>query len=343
LDGVGDRARALAVMLEAVRAGPRENEAWSFLAFVGNEDRYARAAAAWEPADLWFANQTSLGAAITLRYVRRRYELGDNVFRNVALFAQALLAAGKRDEVLAMAEAQAVDTDEQRSTREYLYALVARSEAKLDEALRAQKAIVLRAEKGGLTRPTLELLALADLLGRSSAIADAWISRFVLGDDADARQTIGYEVVAPAMCMRASHDSGRRCFERVERMRRAGSDEALLRGAERYASGDVRGAVEAWRPLLRGNWRWYMRVIPIDAFDQAGETDIAEKLDADLLEDKGWGGISPAYPRAAKRAAKRGDRERARALAKQVVDAWIDADTHVPAVSEMQALLKQLR
>jgi hypothetical protein len=46
--------------------------------------------------------------------------------------------------------------------------------------------------------------------------------------------------------------------------------------------------------------------------------------------------------RAAKRAAKRGDRARAKELAQKVVDAWSVADEIVPAVEEMKALLAKL-
>ena len=49
-------------------------------------------------------------------------------------------------------------------------------------------------------------------------------------------------------------------------------------------------------------------------------------------------GATLAHARVARRAAGRGDRERARGLAKEVVEAWSVADAPVPVVEEMRRL-----
>ena len=66
---------------------------------------------------------------------------------------------------------------------------------------------------------------------------------------------------------------------------------------------------------------------------------MAEELDAPHIDDRDLHGASLATLRAARRAWKRGDKDRARTLAKRVVEAWKNVDMTVPAVAEMQTLL----
>ena len=118
-------------------------------------------------------------------------------------------------------------------------------------------------------------------------------------------------------------------------------------GCERFAQGDWKGAAVLWRPLLEGSGsvvRWLQAVAPI-ALDASGDTDLAERLDAQsIAQDLGdYHGASMAHVRSARRAAARGNRDTARKLARQVVDAWSVADVPVPAVAEMRALLAKLR
>lgn len=104
----------------------------------------------------------------------------------------------------------------------------------------------------------------------------------------------------------------------------------------------MKGAAEAWRPLVQGDVD--RRVFPV-AFDAVGDADLAEKVDARLMAagDGNYDGVSLSYVRSAQRAMKRGDRERAKRLAQQVVAAWGAADVPVPEVAEMKALLARLR
>jgi eukaryotic-like serine/threonine-protein kinase len=79
-------------------------------------------------------------------------------------------------------------------------------------------------------------------------------------------------------------------------------------------------------------------------FERTGDLELVERLEAAALAGPGeFNGANPAHVRAARRAAKRGDDERARALARQVIEAWGVADETVPAVAEMRRLLAALR
>ena len=51
-------------------------------------------------------------------------------------------------------------------------------------------------------------------------------------------------------------------------------------------------------------------------------------------------GVGMASVREARRAARRGDHERAKALASEVVEAWSVLDVNLPVVAEMRRLAK---
>jgi hypothetical protein len=116
----------------------------------------------------------------------------------------------------------------------------------------------------------------------------------------------------------------------------------VLEGAERYVRRDFKGAARAWRPLIRtmgGVVSRAMRHALVDAFDHAGDADLAEKIDAPVLAQAGpFNGADLAYVRAARRAEKRGDHAKAKEWARKVVDAWSIADEPVPTATEMKAL-----
>src|SRR5262245_10657967 len=81
-----------------------------------------------------------------------------------------------------------------------------------------------------------------------------------------------------------------------------------------------------------------------DAFERTGEDELAERIDAEVVAVGGeLAGASLATVRAARRAAKRGERDRAKELAQKVIRAWSLADDAIPAVEEMRKLLATLR
>jgi hypothetical protein len=149
-------------------------------------------------------------------------------------------------------------------------------------------------------------------------------------------------------CILAPKEVARRCFARVRAVTPGPVAwvDGLLEGAERYAEGDWPGAARAWRTMLaHPGWQLdQMRDFVATAFERAGEDDLMEKTDAPSLAGPGrWNGAELAHVRAARLAERRGDKDRARAMARRVVDAWSVADAEVPAVAEMRRLLARLK
>ena len=117
-------------------------------------------------------------------------------------------------------------------------------------------------------------------------------------------------------------------------------------GAERYAKGDLSGAARAWRTLLGGE----QMMVPVladamvQAFERTDAIELAEQVDEKLMKRAGeLNGATLGHVRAARRALARGDRERARQLAGQVVKAWSRADEAPPALADMRRLVAQLQ
>jgi eukaryotic-like serine/threonine-protein kinase len=113
--------------------------------------------------------------------------------------------------------------------------------------------------------------------------------------------------------------------------------------AERYVAGDFAKAADVARGLMGSRYYPYYGVrlgdFLVDVFDRGGVPEMAEELDLHHIDDRNLHGASLATLRAARRAWARGDRERARTLAKRIVESWKLVDMTVPAVAEMQGLL----
>ena len=80
-------------------------------------------------------------------------------------------------------------------------------------------------------------------------------------------------------------------------------------------------------------------MLPTEAFERAGEADLATRLDARKMPFTFIAGVSEAEPRAARRALAAGDKVTARKLSQRVVAAWEVADISVPAVAQMRTIL----
>jgi hypothetical protein len=152
-----------------------------------------------------------------------------------------------------------------------------------------------------------------------------------------------------AICARASAST--RCFERFRSLRSrfptiAQETDYFLTGAERYVRKDFLGAAKAWKPLLGGRMVQALALPDalVDAFERTGATDLAERVDQEVMKRAGeFNGATLGHVRAARRALARGDRERARQLAKQVIEAWSLADDEPPELAEMRRLDAQLQ
>ncbi len=346
-----DHERARAVLLSSIRTHPR-TPAWSYLAvaFGGGDasDGFFQAAAAWVPAYLGYAFNANLSRERRLRYVRREYELDNSGSGyGASMLMRLLVADGRREEALSLMSSYPKRTGAKPQVREHMGVLSERGAGHFGAAWQREEKLVLEAATGTLDPLdiVIELVVLADVLGKARPLADAWIDRFLLPEPPKlALDRLPWEIPTLGMCLRASPPKARQCMGRLDALRDRGaawddSSVALHAGAVRYLAGDREGAVDAWRALLAAG-PWWKRMLRVEAFDEERELDLADRIDADLLEDTSFKGISPALPRVAKRARARGDDALARERARQVVDAWQQADVRVPAVVEMLTMVR---
>ncbi|WP_437958538.1 serine/threonine-protein kinase [Sorangium sp. So ce119] len=322
-----------------------------------------RAMQAWAPWDSygWLFHAKSSGdRAAALAYARRAYTLSPLDTYVASTLADALLAAGAREEVRSIALALAGGGyPVHRLRSELLLLRVEASEARFGAALaRARQAMVVSADDAGWLRAerfeiAWHALQIALVLGRAREVADVIVERF-LDPEPPPLDVAHLDVPLrlPAVCAHASPAVSRRCFARFRALRQPLSYSALpdadafTAGAERYAAGDLAGAARAFRPLLRtpGPFVEVLAGPMAEAFERAGELELIDRLDAAVADRSAeLNGASLALVRAARRAARRGDGDRARGLARQVLDAWSVADEPVPAVAEMRRLAQAPR
>ena len=315
-----------------------------------------RALAAWRPGspEAWrtLALPMRGDPERSLPLFRRAYESGGTLPLHGIYLAEALLRADQREEARAIAARYATGGPRVRLAGEYLRARVEISESRFGRAHeRLGAALAELARFGRLVDGDVETMVwhldLARVLGKESEAADSLVSRFVLADPHRlAIEQPHYEQPAIVLCMSASPALRAPCLARLRALRdergaQAGgveSAELLLRGAERYAEGDMRGATDAWRPLVA------QRSLSVrsEAFAAVGEDALVERIERSQLAQDGFAGARLAHARAAQRALAAGDAARARELAEQVVRAWGTADVPVPAVEEMRTLLDGL-
>jgi hypothetical protein len=193
------------------------------------------------------------------------------------------------------------------------------------------------------------MIRLARLTGDLDVRATRWATRFVsLPEDSGEVRFQVESVEDPIiLCLSARRELRMRCLDRVAVLGhrhanrwRDGTEEVLV-GAQRYAVGDVKGAIVAWRSVLARSSDYVVGLLPTEVFEAAGERDLAARVDARKLEHNEFGPIE-AVPREARRALARGDKERARALAEEFIKAWEVADITIPGVAEMRDLLRSL-
>jgi hypothetical protein len=296
-----------------------------------------------------------LYGANALRNIRRAYALAPyNVIVSIEM-TDRLFEQGLREEARTIAVSQQDGGPLQREAGSTMMLRVAVAEGKLGGGLdRAMRA--LRGPPGAgysvNLRWGLAVLAthIAWTLGRPREVSDAFLPGLLEGWTSLVDSTDGD---APArlatLCALASKDLAARCFEKLESMITTGSfanvtetSRAVVDGANRYRLGDYAGASRKFRLAAQnpiGPVRIAQDVIA-DAFERHGDDALVELVDAPSLEAAGSGGeVSLANVRAARRAMKAGDREKAKCEAERVIKAWSVADVDVPAVAEMRALL----
>ncbi len=338
-----DRERAEGPLLRAVRLDPLLFDGWEVLARpegVSPVLGAASVASAWFPAEATFLVRANswradeLGAR--LRETRLAFVL-DPRAPQARFLARALIDAGRAEEAHALAATSLDDPEASRLLHASVLAMTELHDAKLGRAISHLE------EEGDVG--IVDLAVAADVAGRSGDVATRFAERFLASADAQAGNTARGYHTPMILCMRAEKGLAQRCLDRIDALGHAAHNwwyeggSALLAGARRYAGGDVRGAVSFWRPLVAGSNMEIVRTLPTEAFEAAGERDLAARLDARKMAFTIVAGISDAAPREAKRAFARGDRQKAIELARRVVQAWEVADVEIPAVAAMRALL----
>jgi hypothetical protein len=359
----GEASRELA--LSMLQSDPTEGTFWREADQASRGEGHAaplfRAWAAWMPEEprAWerFAfGDPALDPSQRVTFVRRAYALAATQPLWGFKLAEALVRAGRAEEARVVAGDMMRRGPGMQAAAQGVLVRVDAGEGHFGAALaRGEKLLAAMPRYGEAGDwPTVSaLLDVGLVLGKVAPLADAFARRFVLvdppllvSDPSDGRYVP--DAVA-RVCANASRDVAKACFARLaELVARhdlpppAGADEEDMKGLARFAAGDVRGAAEAWRPLVSGDVD--RRLYPV-AFDAAGEADLSERVDARLIEaqDGNYAGASLSHVRSARRAMARGDRARAKLLAQQVLDAWGASDVPVPAVAEMKALLARLR
>jgi hypothetical protein len=236
--------------------------------------------------------------------------------------------------------------------KQLLLAMVDASEAKFGMALERARAAERSGDDAGWMRAqrfdfAWLALELAELLGDPREVADAMVVRFLDPDPPRIdRHVAGTASRIPALCVRASRAD--HCFERFRALRPqllgliTQQGEEFIAGAELYSAQDLAGAAEKWRPLVPRFLQLDRETV--EAFEHTRQSDLAEQIDEAIMK-RAWeyNGATLGHVRAAHRALVQGDRERARQLAEQVIQAWGQADVVPPALVDMRELVEKLR
>ncbi|MCC6526467.1 MAG: hypothetical protein IT373_27715, partial [Polyangiaceae bacterium] len=361
---IGDAAQARERALVALGFDPRLDGAWALMqvATEGPDGPpSARAAAVWRPwcDDAWSAlSRADLSGAVADRLppAQRAYVLAPRS-EYAFEYAEVLLHAGRVEDARAVGAKLAADPRTEPSGRALLVRARA-AEGHLAEALAAYRRFLVEVDPttaaSAHNRAVAQGRELAVILGEGEAFGQWYYETFVAPSTPKVRRTEQFGLsVAVTTCGLAARAVAKRCFARLQELvdRRwftggfVPGSLAHLEGAKAWAAGDRAAALDAWRPLTKRPslmlQRLSVALAPI--FDEAGEPDVAERIDAyDLAHVGEHNGASLAMLRAARRAAKAGDDARALDLAKRIIEAWSGADATIPAVDEMRKLVRRI-
>jgi hypothetical protein len=354
---LADRERSRSAARAAIQASPRAFgmmvAPWHRLGFTSDDDPNVGAAEAgwtpWEPFGHAYALPETASLEAQIAAARRAYLMGPRGYWPLRL-GRLLLRDGLKEEARNVATQSGSDS---------LALELAMSEAHFALGYQLGRDMVTGAtpDRRGAYRVFLAMTDLVDdalVLGRPLDFADDLVTRYL---EPDPPLLLGDKLVplmgAIGLCMAAPQTVGRRCIKRLRDLFDSGhwgvgtsGVKEILEGATAYVEKDYVGAAHGWQPLLRATL-WNVDLLHnafADAFDRAGEPELAERADARNLSGPGvMNGADLATVRAALRAEKRGDKDAARKYANAVIEAWSVADVPIPAVAEMRALLARLK
>lgn len=286
--------------------------------------------------------------ADTLAFARLAVRLSSPSPTYAPWLAYELLRRDQREEARSLASQLMIGSNARIRTGTYIMALVEADEGRLSESVGRLRAALLANQvypSDSTTEVTLlSALLIAEVLGTDADLAGDFVQRFLSTEPPKIERGTRYLMVAHA-AMRAPEPIALDGLKRIRELLESGilfgkgmGDDAYLEGAERFVRGDADGAVRSWRPLAAvPAFQFSLRP---EAFDRAGEPELASRIDQ-FRVDRAWR-MGMAHVREARRAADRGDTDRARTLARRVIDRWATADAEVPHVKEMRALLAEL-
>jgi len=358
----GDFDRLRQVAVASILEDPR-GDGWGMAASASlrqkGSESALRGAAAWYPdsADAWNSKNYSdreNEPDVRLGNVYRAYTLAPEMPLRCLQYVGMLLLQGFPERARAVASRLSDGDEDQRAASDSILSAIEGSYGRLEAAMdRSLSALLDLDSFGRIEAADLELfrtaMGAAEILGRSSEVGDAMARRFVLAEPS--RMDPGHYALlySSRACALASPEVTVNCFARLRDLADAGAfiegqalgTEEHFAANERFSRRDYAGAVAAWRPLLAVSS--YLPSFASVAFDAAGEAELASRVDEKEMENAPlFNGATMAHVREAKRAFDRKDFERARSLARTVIDAWGAADAPVPSVAQMRELLAEL-
>jgi hypothetical protein len=348
----GDAEEAKRLALVSVQSSPRlvdvRGTAWHRLGFTTKDTRLTVLASyvawlPWEP----FPHQNTgrvRGDPASLKEGSHRAAALAGGGYWVVNYGERLVQAG--DLVAASAVAAAAQSAS-------LSEKVMRAEGQLRAALDAAVSSLARTPAAtGMTLEAsnlaLDATELAAILERPPTHVEDYFERFLAPDPPPFSNGVVPLFAALSTCMQAPRPIAVRCVGRLGDLFRAGHFGAAypgaaeaLAGADRYVVADFAGAARAWRPILSRSSLVpeLIRAPMAIAFDRAGETGLAERVDASALHDGALPSL--ALERGALRAAKRNDCETARLIAQRLIDKWELADEKPPSVDRLKRLVQR--
>jgi len=315
-----------------------------------------RAWAPWDSNAWWFAARNTKQADAALIYAERAYVLSPLDTNTASQLSDRLLRRGHL-QAARVANIAARLAGSPLPVHELLHELLTvrfdASEARFGQALAAaEDAMAVRPEDAGWVRAQrLELawraVEIANVLGRASEVADLAIRQLVDPDPPvlDWEASLDGQRYAIAICAYASPPAAARCFSRLGALTPS-SRSPFAAGARLFAAGDLRGAAQEWRPLVRNADEQVdlLAEAMVRAFTAAGEHDLAIDIEARTRDNAAlFDGANMAMARAAQALharGNRGDADEARRLARRVLDAWQLADVPPPILAELRPLVR---
>ncbi len=312
---------------------------------------YRRVAHAWAPEESndWQPDSEDVvDAEASLRWVRRAHELVPEGDFEAIGFGRRLLMFDRFVETRALAARLLGGSAANKVAGTYLLVNADASEGFPGRAI--QLALDYLEHDVGPTGAIYgsgmipgRAMVIGQVTGTAETIADAWATRFVLTEPP---RLVGYDEGLAGnwmmVCLHAKKPNRVPCLDAIARTFPhfvQAQNGVFLEGSRLAAVGDAKGAVRAFRPIAQDQ-RW-MAWLPADVFDEAGELEIAESLDALAVATKvsrRVRGHGYEEVRMARRAWKRGDKARARVLAKELLAAWSTLDVEVPFLDELRKM-----